>query len=269
MSTPSDETRKQEIDRLIIQAKCWEPETEVLFDQIGVHPGWKCIDVGCGPAGVLSPLSQRVGAQGQVIGVEEDSYSIRAAKNLVDSKNLTNVEIIKGNIFTSSLKKHAFDLCHMRFVFNQEGCDQELLENMITLTRPGGIIVSQESDWTTWKCYPPQPSWSTLRDAMIALFEISGGDINAGLRTYPMFHKANLSEIQIRTAIFAMPVGHPYRSGLIQYALTMKKRILAAQLLTEIAFNENIEACQDVITNHSIIIFSYAVTQVWGLVSSK
>lgn len=269
MNAPSDEIKHQEIERLIIQAKCWEPEAETLFDQIGVRPGWKCVDLGCGPVGVLSPLSRRVGAQGQVLGVDEDPDCIIAAKDLVDRENLTNVDIIKGNLFANSLKKNAFNLCHMRFVFNQEGCDQELLEDMITLTRPGGVIVSQESDWTTWKCYPPQPSWSTLRNAMIAVFEHTGGDINAGLRTYPMFQEANLSEIQIRSAILAMPVGHPYRSGLIEFALTMKDRILAAGILTEAAFNENIKACQEVIKNPDIIIFSYALTQVWGVVNRQ
>jgi ubiquinone/menaquinone biosynthesis C-methylase UbiE len=267
MSISRDKTKDQDLDRLIIQAGTWLPETETLFDVIDVHPGWKCLDMGCGPVGVLPPLSKRVGARGQVIGIDEDTHNINAAKELVERKNLKNVVIIKGNIFKNPLEKHAFDLCHMRFVMNQKGCDQKLLNNMIALTRPGGVVVSQESDWTTWKCYPSQPSWDTLRDAMIALFKNAGGDINAGLRTYQMFSKTNLSTLKIRTAILAMPVGHPYRSDLIQFALTMKKRILEADLLTESEFNENITRCREVINDPSIIIFSYAVTQVWGLVS--
>jgi SAM-dependent methyltransferase len=268
MNSPSNENKKHEICRLMAQANTWEPEAERLFDQIGVRPGWRCIDLGCGPVGVLSPLSQRVGAHGLVIGFDEDPDCISAAESLIHRKNLTNVNIIMGNLYNNSLKSDSFDLCHLRFVFNQEGCDQELLQNMVTLTRPGGVVVSQESDWTTWKCYPPQPSWRILRDAMIALFKQSGGDINAGLRTFKMFHQANLSEIKIRSAILAMPVGHPYRSGLIRFALTMKERILAAGILTESAFNRNIEACQEMIKDPSIIIFSYTLTQVWGLVRS-
>jgi SAM-dependent methyltransferase len=268
MNSPSNENKKHEICRLMAQANTWEPEAERLFDQIGVRPGWRCIDLGCGPVGVLSPLSQRVGVHGQVFGFDEDPDCISAAESLIDRSNLTNVKIIKGNLYNNSLKSDSFDLCHLRFVFNQEGCDQELLQNMVTLTRPGGVVVSQESDWTTWKCYPRQPSWSNLRDAMIALFKQSGGDINAGLRTFKMFHQAHLTDIKIRSAILAMPVGHPYRSGLIRFALTMKERILAAGILTESAFNQNIEACQEMIKDPSIIIFSYTLTQVWGLVRS-
>lgn len=268
MATPSEETKAHEIDRLINQAKCWEPEAEMLFDKIGVSSGWKCVDLGCGPVGVLAPLSQRVGVHGHVIGVDEDPDYIIAAKKLLDQQNLTNVDIIQANLFEASLNQSSFDMCHMRFVFNQEGCDQELLEDMIALTRPGGVVVSQESDWTTWKCYPPQPSWTNLRDAMITLFERTGGDINAGLRIYQMFANANLSELQIRSAIKPMPVGHPYRSGLIRFALTLKKRLIDMHILTERAFNENVEACMALINNPSIIIFSYILTQVWGRVNA-
>ena len=185
-----------------------------------------------------------------------------------DRMNLKNVELIESNLFENSLKRDTFDLCHLRFVFNQKGCDQELLRNMITLTRPGGVVVSQESDWTTWKCYPHQPSWSKLRDAMIILFKQSGGDINAGLRTFKMFHHANLTGIKIRSTILAMPIGHPYRSGLIRFALAMKERILAAGILSENAFDQHIEACQEIIKDPSIIIFSYTLIQVWGVVRS-
>ncbi len=267
MDLTIDRTMDPEVDRLIVQADSWLPETETLFDAINVHLGWKCLDLGCGPVGVLPPLSNRVGPYGLVIGVDENPHNIHAANDLVERKNLNNVEIIKGNIFQNPLKPNTFDLSHMRFVMNEKGCDQKLLDSLIALTRPGGVVVSQESDWTTWKCYPHQSAWDTIRNAMIIVFKRSGGDINAGLRTYQMFTKTNLSAIKIRTAIFAMPVGHPYRSGLVQFAQTMKDRILDAGLLTETAFDKNIEICKDVVNNPRIIIFSYAVTQVWGLVN--
>jgi hypothetical protein len=152
---------------------------------------------------------------------------------------------------------------------NEKGCDTELLDNMIKLSRPGGVIVSQESDWTTWKCYPPQPAWTRIRDAMIRLFDLKGGDINAGLRTYPLFYQANLSDIQVRSAIKAMPVGDPYRSDMVKFALVEKKQILDAGLLTERDFDLSIEACNRIIDDPEIIIYSYALTQVWGWVPDE
>jgi hypothetical protein len=37
------------------------------LDQIRIQPGWRAIDVGCGPLGILHLLSERVGSSGVVV----------------------------------------------------------------------------------------------------------------------------------------------------------------------------------------------------------
>ncbi len=264
MKKTLQEKLSKKIDRLISQAKCWEPETEILFDRIGIQPGWKCADIGCGPIGVLPSLSKRIGPSGMIYGVDENPYYLDAAKQSIDQHSKAPVKLLMGNIYQPFLKENAFDLCHSRFILNERGCGQELLDIKIKLTKPGGLVVSQESDWTTWKCYPNKPAWNKIRDAMIKLFKIDGGDINAGMRTYQLFHNSKLVDINIHSAIMAMPVGHPYRDGLIRYALIRKKDILDKDLLKEEEFDENIETCRQIVRDDRIIIFSYALTQVWG-----
>ncbi len=213
-----------EIERLSEQALCWEPEAESLFDEIGIQQGWKCVDLGCGPVGVLGPLSRWVGPHGQVFGVDQNPFSLQAANKFIKRNHLDNVKVFRGDIYDPSLQPDSFNLSHMRFIFTQIGCDRELLEKMVNVTKTGGVIVSQESDWTTWNCFPPQSPWKKLRKSLMELYKLSGGDINAGLRTYQMFREADLSNIQIRSAIFAMPIGHAYRSGLIRFATTERDK---------------------------------------------
>ena len=38
-----------QIERMRLQAEAWEPEVEIWLDQMGVQPGWHCVDLGCGP----------------------------------------------------------------------------------------------------------------------------------------------------------------------------------------------------------------------------
>jgi hypothetical protein len=40
----------QEYQRLIRQARLWEPATARILGQAGAGPGMHCLDVGCGPA---------------------------------------------------------------------------------------------------------------------------------------------------------------------------------------------------------------------------
>ena len=260
-------SNNNEINRLINQAVCWEPETEVLFDQIKVRPGWKCVDLGCGPIGILGPMSHRVGSRGLVLGLDSNPVCIQAANEFIEQNHLLNAAVLKGDLFNTVLEPNYFNLAHARFVFTQFGCDQLLLDMMIRLTKSGGVIISQESDWTTWNCYPKNPSWQKMRNALIALFEQDGGDINAGQRTYKMFKEANLADVHIRTTIKALPIGHPYRSGMNQMAMSLREAIINSNILTDNEFDEAFAECNEIIDDPGTIVFSYVLCQVWGYVN--
>jgi hypothetical protein len=58
-----------ELERLRLQARVWDPETERWLDEIGIQHGWVCADLGCGAMGVIGPLSRRAG--GQSLGTVE------------------------------------------------------------------------------------------------------------------------------------------------------------------------------------------------------
>ena len=258
-----------EINRLINQAMGWEEETEILLDRIGVQPGWNCADLGCGPLGILGALSSRVGKSGHVLGLDSNPVFIQTAQSYIHENHLNNVEVVQGDLYEKALKPHSFDLAHIRYVFTQHGCDELLLVKIIHLTRPGGMVVSQESDWVTWNCYPLHPSWEKLRNALITWFELNGGDINAGRRTYKMFIDAGLDDIQIRTAILALPVGNVFRSGMNLLALSMREKILKGDILKVAEFDNALLECDAILNDPNYIIVSYILCQVWGKVGKN
>ena len=261
---PSD--REQEFERLNIQSKTWEPDAEFLLDQIGVQPGWKCADLGCGPTGVLLPLSQRVGAQGEVWGVDSNPLSLKVTRRFVQQNGLHNVKLLQGDFFAPKLKPHSFDLIHVRFVFTHLGCDLKLLDQMINLTRQGGVVISQESDWSTWNCYPASKAWEQLRDALIQVFMLDGGDINAGQRNFHMLHNAGLLDVQVRSSVLALPVDHPYRYGMNLLARALHNRIIENKILEEKEFIELTIKVDREMSDPNVVVNSYLLSQVWGKV---
>lgn len=62
---------------LLDQAREFQQQADWLLDRIGIQPGWRVIDVGCGPLGILGFLSQRVGERGDVARLE---YVLRFAE---------------------------------------------------------------------------------------------------------------------------------------------------------------------------------------------
>jgi ubiquinone/menaquinone biosynthesis C-methylase UbiE len=257
-----------ELERLRLQARVWEPAAEGMFDQIGIQSGWNCIDLGCGAMGVLGPLSRRVGANGRVTGVDMDTKQLAAARAFVQENQLANVEILEQDAYQTGLPRESFDLTHARFVFAPIGRDEELLGEMLALTRPGGVVAIQEPDASSWNCYPAQPAWELLKGAILTAFAQGGGDFNAGQRTFGMLRRAGLEKVQIRAAVVALQDQHPYRRLPIQFATSLRQRILDAGILKEAELDAAIAGCEQLAGNPETIVMSFIVTQVWGYKAS-
>jgi protein-L-isoaspartate O-methyltransferase len=84
---------QNERDRLLRQAKAYEPQANWLLDQIGVQRGWRAIDIGCGPIGILNLLSERVGPEGRVVGLEREGRFVEMGKAEIAKRGLHNVEM--------------------------------------------------------------------------------------------------------------------------------------------------------------------------------
>jgi ubiquinone/menaquinone biosynthesis C-methylase UbiE len=253
-----------EIARLQSWAQSWEPETEAMLDSVQVQSSWRCLDLACGPLGIIGSLSRRVGSTGQVIGADINPTMLAAARDFAKKNELKNVDFVETNSYQTGLPRESFDFVHARFMFAPLGRDDILLNEMIALTRPGGIIVSQESDESGYVCYPPQPAWERLKQITIAAFARGGGDYSAGRRTYGLLRRAGLENVRARVAILALPAGHPYRLWPLESANALRGRILEWKLITEIELDQILGECEYIARDLDIFLTSFAVMQVWG-----
>ena len=253
-----------EVQRLSIQARVWEKEAYLMLDEIGVQPGWQCIDLGCGPVGILEPLSKKVGIKGSVVGIESDPIHLLAANKMIQENELHNVEVVFQDAYKNLLTCHSFDLTHARFVFTPIGQDSQLFENMINLTRPGGVVAFQESDLSSWSCFPSHPAWEKIKKALIELFKLHGSGINALQHHLTLFKKANIQDICTRTAMIALPKGHVYRMGLNQLARVLRDSILENGILKADEFDKALQQCNLLMNDPNVSVTSYTLVQLWG-----
>ncbi len=211
-----------EIERLQKWGRVWEPEAEAMLDQIGVQPGWRCLDLGCGPMGIVGALSRRVGPTGRVVAADINPKQLAAARELAEREGLSNVEFVHADAYHTGLPRESFDLVHVRFMFTPLGRGELLLRELLALTCPGGVIATEEADDSSYICYPPQPAWERLKALTFAAFERAGGDANAGRRMYGLLRHAGLEEIKARAATLALPAGHPFRQWPIESTMATR-----------------------------------------------
>jgi ubiquinone/menaquinone biosynthesis C-methylase UbiE len=258
-----NEHRAGEIERLAIQSKAWEPDTHAMLDRFGSMRGWSCLDVGCGPGGIVSLLSERVGPDGHVIGLDMDAAFLAHARLTAPS----NVEFRQGDAFASDLAPQTFDLVHMRFVAGTTSNPERLLKEAVRLGRPGGIVALQEPDGSTLSCYPPNKAFDQLKSLLLEAFKVVGADLTLARRLYNIVHQFGLRDVQYRTAILGVRSVDPMIDYLPQSVETLRGTVLSQGLSTEANLIAALAECRAHLAKPASSFTTYTVAQVWGRVS--
>ena len=136
-----------EQERLQRQAQELAPDTNQLFDRIGVVEGSRAIEVGCGPLGCLEILSQRVGPKGSVVGVEISADAVAFARRYLADQKIGNVEVRQRDGKATDLPRESFDLATARLVLVNIPEPERIVREMVAPVKPGGVVALHEADW--------------------------------------------------------------------------------------------------------------------------
>jgi SAM-dependent methyltransferase len=254
------ENRAGEIERLHIQGEGMAPDTRIMLERIGVAPGWRCLDIGCGPCGITDLLSERVGPNGRVVGLDMDEQHLAYARAHAPA----NVEFVRGDAFGCDLPAASFDLVHMRFVASTAGDPERLIGEAIRLARPGGVVALQEPDGSTLNCDPPHPAWDQLKKALLGAFAGVGAGLTLARRLYGLVRRAGLADVQYRPFLIGVRSIDPMVDYLPSTAESLRGTIIRLGLLSETELNAALAQCRAHLRDPGTVFTMYTVAQVWG-----
>ncbi len=215
-----------ELERLQLQSRVWEPAGRELLAKIPAGSATKALDVGCGVMGWLRILSEWVGTRGAVFGSDVDDKMLANAGAFIESESLSNVTLIKDDLFASALPAHSFDLVHSRFQIAPLGRGAEQLAAYARLVTPGGWIVLEDPDLASWRINPRAPAAERLIGLIDEGFRAAGGNFNSG-RDLPELLRGVVVEPCVEARIVALPPGHPYLRLPLQFAASLRPRLEA------------------------------------------
>jgi ubiquinone/menaquinone biosynthesis C-methylase UbiE len=253
-----------EQQRLVAQAESFEAPARWLLDQIQIRPGWRTIDVGCGPRGILHLLSERVGSKGIVVGLERELRFAHMAQEQIARRHLGNVTVLQADVMASGLQSSSFDFAHERLVMVNMSSPETLLAELVDLIRPRGIVAVEEIDNASWLCQPPHPSWDKLLQTFHAAFRASGGNVYIGRRLPELLRAAGLEDVQYKVHVdFAMR-GGKRRTHLLTLIDSLREQITRLDLLTE----EELAGHQQALAGHlddlNTVVIDKLLVQAWG-----
>jgi len=257
--------RTAEEDRLARQILELEGEARWLLDRLEIQTGARAIDLGCGPrGGVLNLLAERVGPTGTVVGVEYSDHFVASARGFVAKQGMINVDVLQGDARATGLPRNSFDVAHMRLVLVNVPTPEQIIEEMVALVRPGGMVASHEADYSPHICDPPSRAWDRLLDIYKAYSAAHGIDLFVGRRTHRMLRDAGVADIQINPVIHAYPPGHNRRSIFWDFIQNTRDRMVAEGFAGE----EELASLSDDLKRHlddpHTLVISHLHVQVWG-----
>jgi SAM-dependent methyltransferase len=210
--------------RLLAQGEIHRGEAAQLLDRIGVGPGTRAVDVGCGPLGVLDVLAERVGRSGTVTGVDRAAPFLAMAARSLHERGLDHVRLVEADATATGLPSDTYDLVHERLLLNNVPRPGDVVAEMVRIVRPGGRVALQDMDWISWTCVPAHPDWDRLTGLAAAAWS---GDVRIGRQLPALLRAAGLVDVDVAAHIRVFRPGEPNHTLLLRFVERHRGPILA------------------------------------------
>jgi SAM-dependent methyltransferase len=256
--------RPQEQDRLEQQAVFLVEEANALFDRIGIMPGQRVVEIGCGPRGCLDLLAERVGPDGVVVGVEPNGDAVARARRYVHDRGLRNVQVIQADGRSSGLPDGEFDVVTARLVLVNVPQPHEIVAEAFRLARPGGAVAFHEADAVSRLCDPPLQAWTQLFDLIKAYSRHNGIDIHVARALPRLLRDAGLVDIGVRPLVYVDPPGHLRRRILEVFVDNLADRLVADALITPAELVRLRGLLAQHLDDPATVVISDLFIQAWG-----
>jgi SAM-dependent methyltransferase len=125
--------------RLELLESVYDPSSVRVADDLGVGPGWHCLDAGAGGGSFSRWLASRVGETGSVVAADLDP-------TVLEEIDAPGVTIRQLDLREDELPEAEYDFVHTRLVLMHLPERDEVLARLAEALRPGGVLMVEEDD---------------------------------------------------------------------------------------------------------------------------
>lgn len=133
--------------RLGLQHRLWAWHAHRAWERAGLRPGWRVLDVGCGPGWAAMDMAEIVGPDGAVIGVDESETYVEAFNKHAQSTGTTWASAWTADaaaISKAPISHTGFDMAWARWVMCFVPDPEAVVREVARLLRLGGRFVIQD-----------------------------------------------------------------------------------------------------------------------------
>ncbi len=149
MANPSDEQAKQALAGVFSRASgaydrvvtsFFDHFGSRLVDHVGLEPGWRVLDVGCGRGAAVFPASTRVGSAGRISGIDLAPGMVDVLRQEAEQRGIANVDVRVADAEDLPYPDGSFEavLCGFALFFFPDS--HKALSEFLRVVVPGGRL---------------------------------------------------------------------------------------------------------------------------------
>jgi SAM-dependent methyltransferase len=178
---------RQERQRLAGIESLWDPGTIRHLEALGVAEGWSCLEVGAGGGAIVEWLCRRAG---RVVATDLDT-------RFLDAITASNLDVRRHDIAADELPDERFELVHARLVLEHVPARDAALERMASLLAPGGWLLIEDYDWSSYGVEPRSEPGERAGEAVLTFMEeVAGFDRSYGRRLVGELRRVGLHDVE-------------------------------------------------------------------------
>jgi SAM-dependent methyltransferase len=231
-----DHHRKGERERLSLMSALLDPMHRRRLERLGVGPGSRTLEVGCGNGSISAWLAQRVDPGGQAVAVDLDL-------SLIDAQ-APELELRQADILAGPVEPKNFDLVTARAVLHHIADARAAIANLVASARPGGAILLIEPDFLPVAVAEP-PEVRTFWAGWLEWSREQGIDYMIGRRLPAILADMGLENVEAIAETALYNGGSPWALYWVQTVIELRDRLEASGRLAKGSIESFLAHCGD------------------------
>ena len=241
-----------EQQRLALMSALLDPVERAHIDRLGVRPGWRCLELGCGNGSIAQALAERVAPTGRVVASDID---LRYIADL----QVPCLEVRKIDILQDAIEEGSYDFVVARALLHHLTPARKALERMVIALKTGGALLSIEPDMLPCTVAEPD-SMHTFWERWLKWSVEAGIDYFAGRKIPAWLDSLGLEDVAGEGHTAQFNGGSDWATYWIQTVRELAPSLLKSSYVTEKMLEEFHARYQDPHYWTSIMTF----TANWG-----
>ncbi len=128
-----------EKDRLALMSALLDPVEMSWIARLGIDPGSRCLELGCGNGSISVALAQRVAPTGHVVASDIDLAFLSHLSG-------SNLEVRRIDVLEDAIDQRTYDFVVARALLHHLPSPLNAMKRAVSALKPGGVFLSIEPD---------------------------------------------------------------------------------------------------------------------------